>query len=129
MPSIGLSCNTPWPSGNTICCIWPWIRRCCGIPTVWCVSRSCIVVLTSDRGFADTHLMEHLTALGWHWRIRIKGSFWVYRRGKRPCKVNRIPLSSGKALFWQHVYVTKQEYGPVHLALGRPVGRKEYWFV
>jgi len=89
----------------------------------------CSVVFTADRGFADTHLMEHLTELGWHWRIRIKGSFWVYRRGKRPCKVHRIPMSAGKALFWHHVYVTKQEYGPVHLALGRPLGRQEYWFV
>jgi hypothetical protein len=89
----------------------------------------CTVVFTADRGFADTHLMEHLTELGWHWRIRIKGSFWIYRYGKRQCKVNRIPLSPGKALFWHHVYMTKQEYGPVHLALGRPIGSKEYWFV
>jgi hypothetical protein len=89
----------------------------------------CTVVFTADRGFADTHLMEHLTRLGWHWRIRIKGSFWVYRPGKRVCKVNRLPLAAGQALFWHHVYVTKQEYGPVHLALGRPIGSKEYWFV
>jgi hypothetical protein len=89
----------------------------------------CMVVFTADRGFADTHLMNHLTGWGWHWRIRIKGSFWIYRQGKRRCKVNRIPLSPGKALFWRHVYLTKQEYGPVHLALGRPIGRKEYWFV
>jgi hypothetical protein len=89
----------------------------------------CTVVLTADRGFADTHLMEHLTALGWHGRIRIKGSCWIYRDGKRQCQVNRIPLSPGKALFWPHVYMTQQEYGPVHLALGRPIGRQESWFV
>ena len=59
----------------------------------------CTIVLTADRGFADTHLMAHLTRLGWHWRIRIKGSFWIYRHGKRRCKVNRIPLSVGKARF------------------------------
>jgi Transposase DDE domain len=52
----------------------------------------CTVVFTADRGFADTHLMAHLTELGWHWRIRVKGSFWVYRRGKRPCKVEFIPI-------------------------------------
>jgi hypothetical protein len=90
---------------------------------------SCPVVFTADRGFADTHLMAHLARLGWHWRIRIKGSFWVYRDGKRRCKVNRIPLSAGQALFWRHVYLTKQWYGPVHLALGRPQGSQEYWFV
>jgi Transposase DDE domain len=89
----------------------------------------CTVVFTADRGFADTHLMKHLTGLGWHWRIRVKGSFWIYRQGKRRCKVNRIPVSPGKALFWHHVYLTKQGYGPVHLALGRPISRKEYWFV
>jgi Transposase DDE domain len=89
----------------------------------------CTVVFTADRGFADTHLMKHLTGLGWHWRIRIKGSFWIYRQGKRRCKVNRIPLSPGKALFWHHVYLTKQGYGPVHLAMGRPISSQEYWFV
>ena len=89
----------------------------------------CSVVFTADRGFADTHLMEHLARLGWHWRIRIKGSFWVYRHGKRHCKVNRIPLALGQAIFWHQVYLTKQEYGPVHLALGRPQESKAYWFV
>ena len=89
----------------------------------------CTVVFTADRGFADTHLMEHLTRLGWHWRIRIKGSFWMYRHGMRGCKVNRIPLCAGQALFWHHVYITKKWYGPVHLALGRPHDSKEYWFV
>jgi Transposase DDE domain len=89
----------------------------------------CSVVFAADRGFADTPRMEHLARLGWHWRIRIKGSFWGYRHGKRRCKVNRIPLAAGKALFWHHVYITKKWYGPVHLALGRPKESKEYWFV
>jgi hypothetical protein len=89
----------------------------------------CNVVFTADRGFADTHLMAHLARLSWHWRIRIKGSFWIYRQGKRRCKVNRIPLCAGKALFWHHVYMTTTRYGPVHLALGRPTDSTEYWFV
>src|SRR4030095_14686278 len=89
----------------------------------------CTVVFTADRGFADSHLMQHLTRLGWHWRIRIKGSFWIYRHGTRPCKVNRMPLSPGQALFWHHVTITKLKYGPVHLALGRPIDSQEYWFV
>lgn len=89
----------------------------------------CTVVFTADRGVADTHLMAHLTRLGWHWRIRIKGSFWVYRAGKRRCQVKRIPWSAGQARFWHHVDVTKQGYGPVHLALGRPQGSREGWFV
>lgn len=89
----------------------------------------CTVVFTADRGFADTHLMAHLTRLGWHWRIRIKGSFWIYRPGKRACKGNRIPVAAGQALFWHQVYLTKQQYGPLHLALGRPIGSQEYWWV
>jgi hypothetical protein len=40
--------------------------------------RRCKVLL-ADRGFADTDLMAHLQRLGWHWRIRIKTSFWLYR--------------------------------------------------
>jgi hypothetical protein len=35
------------------------------------------VVLTAARGFADTHRMEHLARLGWPWRIRINGRFWL----------------------------------------------------
>jgi len=89
----------------------------------------CTVIFTADRGFADTHLMAHLTRLGWHWRIRIKGSFWVYRLGRRQCKVTRVPVTVGQALFWHHVYLTQQRYGPVHLALGRPQESQEYWYV
>jgi hypothetical protein len=40
-----------------------------------------------------------------------------------------MPLSPGKALFWPHVYRTKPGYGPVPLALGRPIRRQAYWFV
>jgi hypothetical protein len=89
----------------------------------------CTVVLTADRGFADTHLMKHLTGLGWHGRMRLTGRFWGYRPGKRRCQVNRLPCCAGQALFWPHVYVTKQGYGPVPLALGRPQGSQEDWFV
>jgi hypothetical protein len=89
----------------------------------------CHVVLTANRGFADTHLLTHRTGLGWHWRLRITGRLWIYRQGKRHCKVNRMPLCPGQAGFWPHVSITKQEYGPVQLALGRPIDSKEYWFV
>jgi hypothetical protein len=53
----------------------------------------------------------------------------MYRHGKRRCQVHRIPLLPGQALCWHHVYITQQDYGPVHLALGRPIDSKEYWFV
>ena len=89
----------------------------------------CEVVLLADRGFADTRLMRHLDRLGWHWRIRIKRSFWVYHRGQRRLKVKSIPLARGQAQFWQEVFITEQRYGPVHLALARPGGSRESWYV
>src|SRR5262249_13779136 len=43
MPSMDLCCSKPSPSGETIACIWPWIRPCYGTHTVWCAYRSSIV--------------------------------------------------------------------------------------
>lgn len=90
---------------------------------------SCRVVFLADRGFADTDLMRHLKRLGWHWHIRIKGSFWIYRHAHQRCKVNRICLVPGQALFWHHVFITEGRYGPVHLAMARHQNSKEYWLV
>jgi hypothetical protein len=67
------------------------------------------VVLTADRGVAATPLLEHLTELGGPWRRRLNGSCWSDREGTRQGTVNRRPLAPGKALFWPHVYMTKQE--------------------
>jgi hypothetical protein len=89
----------------------------------------CQVVFGADRGFADTHLMEHLRQLDWHWRIRIKSSFWIARQGRCPCKANRITLAPGEAQFWHHVNMTEQRDGPVHLALARRHDGKAYGFV
>jgi hypothetical protein len=89
----------------------------------------CQVVFLADRGFADTDLLAHLKRLGWHYRIRIKGNFWVYRPGHRRRKVKHIPLACGQAHFWHHVSITAQRCGPVHLALARPRGGTECWFV
>lgn len=43
--------------------------------------------------------------------------------------MHRLPWSPGQALFWQHVIITKQRDGPVHLARGRPRDSQEDWFV
>ena len=88
------------------------------------------VVFLADRGFADTELMEYLSeTLHWHWRIRIKSSFSVYRRGKKQAKMGRIGLRRGQALFLQKVHITKKKFGPVYLALAKPYGVKEDWFI
>jgi hypothetical protein len=89
----------------------------------------CQVVLCADRGFADTHLMEHLRQLDWHWRIRIKSSCWIARHGRCPCQATRITWAPGAAQFWHPGNMTEQRYGPVHLALARRHDGKEYWFM
>src|SRR4029453_15658778 len=89
----------------------------------------CKVVFLADRGFADTDLMAHLHRLGWHWRLRIKSNFWLYRPGRRPCKVGRLSVAQGQACFWQAVWITEKHYGPVHLAVGRPRHGNEWWYV
>jgi len=87
------------------------------------------VVFLADRGFADTHLLAHLRHLGWHFRIRIKASFGVYRGGHAPCKVEDFPLAPGRALFLYNVAITADHFGPVSLALARHTSNGEYWYV
>jgi len=89
----------------------------------------CRVVFLADRGFADIDLMAGLKRMGWHYRIRIKGNFLIYRQGHRRCKIKRVPLACGQARFWHDVTITGQRFGPVHLALARPRGGTECWFV
>ena len=91
--------------------------------------RGCKVIFLADRGFADTALMAHLDRLGWHWRIRIKSSFWLYRRGRRRCKVERLAVARGHASFWPQVRITEQRYGPVHLGVARPRHGQDVWYV
>jgi hypothetical protein len=86
------------------------------------------VIFLADRGFADTKLMRHAKKLGWHFRIRVKKSFWVYRRGRKPCKVGRFSLRPGESLFLQNVYITAGKYGAVCLAFHHCVNG-EYWYV
>jgi hypothetical protein len=90
---------------------------------------NCAVVFLADRGFADTALMRHATRLGWHWRIRIKSCFVVYRRGQRRLKLSNYALNPGQAHFWQHVQITDERYGPVHLALAHLAENGERWLV
>lgn len=88
------------------------------------------VVFLADRGFADTGLMAYLReVLLWDWHIRIKSSFWVYRYGARRIKISSIKLKRGQARFWHHVYITQERFGAVHLALAKPRGCKDSWFI
>jgi len=87
------------------------------------------VIFLADRGFADTRLLSHIKKLGWHFRIRVKKSYWVHRRGRKPCKVGRFSLQQGgQPLFLQNVYITDDKYGPVCLALAH-CANGEHWYV
>jgi Transposase DDE domain len=148
---VALDTSMLW---NTYCLIrLSVIYRGRAVPLVWCVlqhgsaqvafeayrelleraalvlPRRCPVVFLADRGFADTDLMAHLQRLGWHWRIRIKRSFWLYRRGRCRCKVERLSVARGHACFWHQVCVTEKRYGPVHLAVARPQSGNDFWYV
>ena len=100
-----------------------WTEQCC-----WCLGavRSSFwpigALLTAE-------LMAHLRRLGWHWRIRIKANFWLYRPGRHRCKVERLSLAQGQACFWHGVGITEKRYGPVHLAVARPRQGNEWWYV
>jgi hypothetical protein len=87
------------------------------------------VVFLAARGLADTALLAHLRRLRWHFRIRSKASFGVYRSGHAPCKVEDFPLAPGRAIFLQHVAITADRFGPVSLALARHARNGECWYV
>ena len=137
---------------NTYCLVrWSVIYRGRAVPLVWCVIEhpsaavayeeyqgllekaatlvpcACKVVFLADRGFADTALMHHLKRLGWHFRIRIKSNFWIYRPGPGCFQVRAISLVPGQTRFWHGVLLTTKRFGPGHLAVAWPLGRDEYW--
>ena len=74
--------------------------------------RRCTVISLAARGCAATELMAHLQRLGWHGRIRIKRSLWLYHRGRPRCKVERLAVARGPACFWQQGYITKSGMAP-----------------
>jgi len=90
---------------------------------------ACKVVFLADRGFADTQLMDHLRGLGWHFRIRVKSTFWIYPSHLAPFQVGEVALQPGHLSCWQEVSITDKHFGPVHLAVARPLGSDEYWYV
>jgi Transposase DDE domain len=90
---------------------------------------ACKVIFLADRGFADTQLMSHLRELGWHFRMRIKSTFWIYPSQLAPFQVGEIALQPGHMSCWQEVSITDKHFGPVHLAVARPLGSDEYWYV
>jgi hypothetical protein len=62
-------------------------------------------------------------------RIRIKESFWIYRGSQPRQKACDLRVGKGYAKFWHEVQITKAQFGPLHLAVGRPLGSTERWLV
>lgn len=88
------------------------------------------IVFLADRGFADTELMRYLSEkLHWHWRIRIKSCFKVYRPRQRVCKLARCAPKTGEAKFWHSIRITDERFGPVHLAMAHLRENGERWYV
>lgn len=88
------------------------------------------IVFLADRGFADTALMRYVQhELHWHWRIRIKSCFKVYRRGQAVCQISRCAPKAGEAYFWHTLRITDEQYGPVHLAMAHLRENGERWHV
>jgi hypothetical protein len=73
----------------------------------------------ADRGFVDQKLFALVRDLGWHWRVRLKSSMLVYRPGKEATKISRLMPVKGQALFLHKLWVTKQRFGPIYLALAQ----------
>lgn len=88
------------------------------------------VRLLADRGFCDTELMAWLRACGWHYRIRIKSNLILAApNGQRLCKVNEVRLSPRETRCFHNITLTGQHFGPVHVAVGRPMDGPEQWQV
>lgn len=86
------------------------------------------VLFLADRGFADIALLKQLRRLKWHYRIRIKSSFYLYL-GKQGRTISSYRLHPGEAFFFQSVTLTRQRYGAVHVALGIHRENKERWII
>ena len=70
------------------------------------------------------------TSARWHFRIRIKSSlFLADPRGQRLCKANEVKLAPRETRCFHNVTLIGQQFGPVHVVLGRPLVGPEHWQV
>jgi hypothetical protein len=87
------------------------------------------VVLLADRGFADIQLMRLCKKLKWNFRIRIKSRFIVFWKNRKFSINDFIPTQPGKVRFLHQVALTREKYGPLHLALARDQESGEIWLI
>lgn len=81
------------------------------------IPESSKVVLLADRGFMDVKLMRTLRQLGWHFRIRVRLNVLIHRATKGKRKVRALLPPPGGARFFNYIWLTAQQYGPLHLAV------------
>ncbi len=76
------------------------------------------IVLLADRGFVDVDLMRYVRQeLDWHYRIRVKGTFWFWQAGRGWRQIKHSHLSAGEARLLQSVRIYKTDtLSDVHLA-------------
>lgn len=86
------------------------------------------VVLLADRGFGDIRLMELCRKLGWNFRIRLRGTFYVTAKKNETRLARDIEILPGKALFLENARITKQNY-KVNLALGNHSQSNDMWYI
>jgi len=111
-------CGNSW---NTPAAVWPIsISRDAGGKWLSCFPAIVVSSLPPIVGCADTHLMAHLTRLGWHWRLRIKGSFLALSSWSASLQGESDPCICWSGALLASRLPEAAAYGPVHLALGRP---------
>jgi hypothetical protein len=87
------------------------------------------VILLADRGFADIQLMRLCKKLKWNFIIRIKSHFTVFWKNRKFSIKDFIPDQPGKVRFLHQVALTREKYGPLHLALARDQESGEVWLI
>jgi hypothetical protein len=53
----------------------------------------------------------------------------AYLRLPQAIKVSSIRLKRGQVRYWHNVHLSKDHFGPVHLALAKPLNLKETWLI
>ena len=88
------------------------------------------VVLLADRGFVHTDAMSAVRELGWHYRIRLKSSTWIWRSKGGWVQPLAFHLKRGDVRCFHNVKLHKKQwYGPVQIIFGRNNINGELWAV
>jgi len=75
------------------------------------------VIVLGDRGFRDIRLMALLRQLKWHFRLRLPEDEYIWSGVQQPARLDSWKLTPYQPRFLQQVQLTKQQYGPVNIAL------------